>query len=775
MRARAPGAAAGMPADIPQRVADRPGPASLALPRSRPEVDAPTSRRLVWSSLLALAIAAAARMLCPRWLGVPMDLVQAVAAAAVGCAAILTHWDELRAPRPLKLGTAAGIAVAGATAALGVALPEDGIGRVLAAALLAVAVITLNLPLGAAFLASIPPGRRGTAALDGLIVMGAATAVLTPVWFTAAAGPTSDLVFKTEAALGTGLVAWPVAGLLAVADQRLPPGLWGPWASLLGTVAGGVAILAWLSVYSEGQAAVPGLVALAASVSNLLLAWGVVSWQRVPPAQRWWPSVAQLIVDIFAVCAVATGLALAMPLSGTGGPAARLSAMAVVGLALVRQVHLVRRERGAAERELTTAARLTREIRRRASMMGWLAALEPQATLEATAERICEGMSSVDGVDEVEIVAFEPDGTSRIIGEAGPVRIARQLGEVQPVEMTRYYLARAAGGPWTEPLRHRPDPYAMLLLGGGLEWVTDVPIVHGDTMLGRLSIASAGTGDPELRHERLVTASELGAITSAVLGPPLAERVRLQVARREIEQVIEDWAFRTVFQPIVELPGHRTVGHEALTRFEDGTRPDARFLEASQVGLGRALEAATLESAVRAAGRIPRETYLSLNASPDLAQDVDAIARLIERAACPVVIEITEHAAVESYERLRESFATLRRLALIAVDDVGAGYAGLRHIVEIAPDLLKLDIALVRGVDRDPAKRALIGAMVTFARDTGCRVVAEGIETSEEEVALVDLGVPLGQGFRFGRPDRLDQIAVDGWLHDGSGPHELCN
>ena len=136
----------------------------------------------------------------------------------------------------------------------------------------------------------------------------------------------------------------------------------------------------------------------------------------------------------------------------------------------------------------------------------------------------------------------------------------------------------------------------------------------------------------------------------------------------------------------------------------------------------------------------------------------------MERVSCPVVLEITEHAAVESYSLLRSSLAELRQLVRIAVDDVGAGYSGLRHILEISPDLLKLDIALVRGVDGDAAKRALISGILSFARDAGCRVVAEGIETEAEERVLAGLGVELGQGLLFGRPDRLDQVAVDGWL-----------
>jgi EAL domain-containing protein (putative c-di-GMP-specific phosphodiesterase class I) len=108
-----------------------------------------------------------------------------------------------------------------------------------------------------------------------------------------------------------------------------------------------------------------------------------------------------------------------------------------------------------------------------------------------------------------------------------------------------------------------------------------------------------------------------------------------------------------------------------------------------------------------------------------------------------------------SYAALRGVLAEFGDHVRIAVDDAGAGFAGLQHILEIGPDLVKLDLALVRGVDADPARRALIGGMVAFARDTGATLLAEGVETPAEAATLRELGVSLGQGYLYGRPTRV--------------------
>jgi EAL domain-containing protein (putative c-di-GMP-specific phosphodiesterase class I) len=116
------------------------------------------------------------------------------------------------------------------------------------------------------------------------------------------------------------------------------------------------------------------------------------------------------------------------------------------------------------------------------------------------------------------------------------------------------------------------------------------------------------------------------------------------------------------------------------------------------------------------------------------------------------VLEITEHDVTDDYSGMVSGLRGIAQGIRIAVDDAGSGYAGLRQILEMRPDVVKLDIALVRGIDTDPARRALASAMVAFASDTGAIVLAEGIETTGELDTLRSLGVTLGQGFLLARP-----------------------
>jgi EAL domain-containing protein (putative c-di-GMP-specific phosphodiesterase class I) len=117
------------------------------------------------------------------------------------------------------------------------------------------------------------------------------------------------------------------------------------------------------------------------------------------------------------------------------------------------------------------------------------------------------------------------------------------------------------------------------------------------------------------------------------------------------------------------------------------------------------------------------------------------------------VLELTEHDEIPDYELLRQSLDRYRSLgARIAVDDAGAGYAGLQHILSLTPEILKLDLQLIRGIDQDIARRALVRCLVDFASEIGAAVLAEGISSLAELDVLRAVGVPLGQGYCLGRP-----------------------
>jgi PAS domain S-box-containing protein len=234
--------------------------------------------------------------------------------------------------------------------------------------------------------------------------------------------------------------------------------------------------------------------------------------------------------------------------------------------------------------------------------------------------------------------------------------------------------------------------------------------------------------------------------------PIRADRERRAEARRKIEATIEAKAFRSVFQPVIDLASGVVVGFEALTRFSDGCRPDVTFATALECGLGIELEAVTLEAALNEARLLPPKAWLSLNVSPALLCDVETLRSVLGKQPRSIVLEVTEHEAIGAYEPLHEALGRLGPGVRLAVDDAGAGIANFSHLVELRPDFVKIDASLVRGVDTDLSRRALVVGFVHFAAAAGCLVIAEGIETEAERATVAELGVRLGQGFLLARP-----------------------
>jgi EAL domain-containing protein (putative c-di-GMP-specific phosphodiesterase class I) len=256
---------------------------------------------------------------------------------------------------------------------------------------------------------------------------------------------------------------------------------------------------------------------------------------------------------------------------------------------------------------------------------------------------------------------------------------------------------------------------------------------------------------------RLPVLTSFSAVAAALLAPGILERQRRGAIRAQLEEVLETSSFAPVFQPVVELATDRTIGFEALTRFADGMRPDRRFADANAVGLGLELEAVTMAAALDAAVDLPHGRWLSLNVSPAFLLDPVRPKRILGgRHGRRLVLEITEHVAIEDYERFRAAVAALGSSVSFAVDDAGAGYASFRHILELRPDFVKLDIGLVRGIDKDDVRQALVAGIVYFAQRTGCSLIAEGVETGAERRTLQSLGVQFGQGYLLSRPASID-------------------
>jgi EAL domain-containing protein (putative c-di-GMP-specific phosphodiesterase class I) len=253
------------------------------------------------------------------------------------------------------------------------------------------------------------------------------------------------------------------------------------------------------------------------------------------------------------------------------------------------------------------------------------------------------------------------------------------------------------------------------------------------------------------------------------------ERSRADRAAKHgrVAGVLRGDALRVVFQPIARLATGDGVGYEALARFTGEPRrgPAAWFAEAAQVGLGQDLELAAARAALEHLAEIPPHRFMSINVSPTTTSSAQLAALLERHGADRVVLEITEHDVVDDYGSLHRALAPLRARGIrLAVDDAGAGFASLQHILELAPEMIKLDMALVRGIDGDPVKRALASALVAFGDEIGSVIIAEGIETPGELRVLADLGIPCGQGFLIARPGAIAGAPADGALPLNSPP-----
>ncbi|MEP6618139.1 MAG: EAL domain-containing protein [bacterium] len=234
-----------------------------------------------------------------------------------------------------------------------------------------------------------------------------------------------------------------------------------------------------------------------------------------------------------------------------------------------------------------------------------------------------------------------------------------------------------------------------------------------------------------------------------------AARAESRDARRaEIEQVITGDGLHMVAQPIVRLDTMASVGFEALSRFDASPfKPDRWFSDAASLGVGLPLELTAIRRGLALLDQMPEESYISVNASPSAMCSEDLLDALATVDARRVVIELTEHHSVSNYDSLRGRLANIRgQGARVAVDDAGAGYASFRHILNLRPDMIKLDRGLISGISTDRARQALVSALMHFATGLGAVVVAEGIETSEELECAAYLGVSLGQGYFIARP-----------------------
>jgi EAL domain-containing protein (putative c-di-GMP-specific phosphodiesterase class I)/DNA-binding NarL/FixJ family response regulator len=272
------------------------------------------------------------------------------------------------------------------------------------------------------------------------------------------------------------------------------------------------------------------------------------------------------------------------------------------------------------------------------------------------------------------------------------------------------------------------------------------------------SIARAATGQASLSGE--VTGEVIGELVGQ-LGVRRRAQKRKRARVRRIRRALEDGGLQIVFQNICLLTGS-AVGVEALARFRGPPKrpPDQWFAEAGEVGLRREVELAAVQAALNELPEIPVDLFLSINVSPSTLADDGFLELLAETGGARVVVEVTEHARIDDYEGLNEALARVRALgARVAVDDAGAGFASLRHILRLAPSFIKLDRTLIDGIEHDRSQQALAVGLISFAEQIGATIIAEGVEQAAEVEALTSLGVRYGQGFYFCRPAPLPVLS----------------
>lgn len=260
--------------------------------------------------------------------------------------------------------------------------------------------------------------------------------------------------------------------------------------------------------------------------------------------------------------------------------------------------------------------------------------------------------------------------------------------------------------------------------------------------------ANRNLGDADARLLRLI-----GRLVAARLEAEVLEEREDERRQSDVRAALSSGEPTMVFQPIVDLASRQPIGFEALARFssEPYRTPDVWIADAIRVGLGVEVELRAIENALEASHALPAGLYLSLNASPSVVT-TGRIPSLLAAAMRPIVVEVTEHERATGAELLG-ALAEIRAAGhKVSLDDGGAGYAGLSQVLELKPEVMKMDRNLVTGIDTDPVRQAMVGAGSVFAAAMGGELIAEGIETEAELEVLLRLGVTRGQGYLFGRP-----------------------
>jgi EAL domain-containing protein (putative c-di-GMP-specific phosphodiesterase class I) len=380
----------------------------------------------------------------------------------------------------------------------------------------------------------------------------------------------------------------------------------------------------------------------------------------------------------------------------------------------------------------------------------------------ATAAAILEPLVRGTPLTTASVIWFTDDERSLLLGMLGqnvPSYLAP--GSALPSYRNAYLRSQAASGPWITgwAVSEEDDGYSRGIAAMGVDTVAYMPMSHEGRIIGLLAVALGNpAGGRVTVADHIPILAEVADVAATMLGPAVAKLEERSTATQLIDEILAQGRYWPVFQPIRDLANNRTVGYEALSRFDAPITTPRVFAQASLLGRQRDLEVATMGAAAKAATLLPAGCWVSLNSSAALLGETDTIETLLGPVDREVVIELSEHEIITDYEPIAGAIERLGPGHTLAVDDAGAGFASLRHILEVRPAFVKLDLGLVQGVATDATRRALVAGFVHFARDAKFSLIAEGIEDPADLATLKQLGVGLGQGFLLGRPERAEHF-----------------
>jgi diguanylate cyclase (GGDEF)-like protein len=373
------------------------------------------------------------------------------------------------------------------------------------------------------------------------------------------------------------------------------------------------------------------------------------------------------------------------------------------------------------------------------------------------------------------LLLFDLDGfgvVNKALGHAAGDVLLASVGErLRTVAGPRRVVGRLGGDEFAVLARGEEDPAPLAAeLLEALEYCGDEQR-HVSACVGVAQSPRDGSDAEALLRAgdialRVAKRSGVGGQASFYAGGPLNGQ-GAHSARGALTRLIGGEGLTMAVQPIVDLRAGTVHAYEALARFGQGgtDSPLHWFSLAEEFGERDELERSCLRAALALLGPRPAGTRVAVNLSAPVLLDARTL-RILEqpRDLSGLIIEVTEEALVQSEAQLHTAIAPLReRGARLAVDDMGAGYSGLRQITTVQPSYLKLDRTLVSGIDGDSDRAALVQALVGYAEHVGSLLVAEGIENPDELQTLMDLGVPLAQGFYLGRPAKpWPQVELDG-------------